>query len=127
MVNAPKDLDRLQGKLSSLETTAPPRPRDLRLLHGLYWGFAEGASERHAFCPACAAQSLYVPLSRSYRASAPSYARIEKDDLGLPFGQPHDSGVKVYGTTDEEVSFLCPKCRQRFYLKPDQEREALGS
>ena len=93
-----RDLDRLENKLGQLETSTPPRPRDMILLHGLYWGVPEGATRRHAYCPGCAAQGIYVPLSRNDRV----------------------------GSVDE-ASYCCPKCRWNVFLGSDQEREALGS
>jgi len=101
MLNAPREIDRLQGKLASLEASAPPRPRDMRLMHSIYWGIPEGGSTPVGYCTACASQGVYVPLKR-----------IIRDANGEP---------------RKEVIYRCPKCGQLWLLNSAEEREALGS
>lgn len=80
----------------------PPRPRDLKLVHGLYWGLGQGSCERNAFCPNCASDGVYVPLTRKDRWAD---------------GKPRNDG---------QVQYTCPKCGRHWFLMLEQEGEALG-
>ena len=97
-----RDVDRLKDSIAQLEAKARPRPRDLKLIHTLYWGIPDGSDIRHAFCPACAAQGVYVPLSRRF----------------IQAGH--------YSWKVDTVLYRCPKCQARFDMSSVEEGEALG-
>ena len=97
-----RDVDRLQERMSSIEASAPPRPKGFRQIHSIYWGLPEGSSTASPFCPNCASDSAYVPLTRKNRWAN---------------GTPRDDG---------QVQFTCPKCGRHWFLTLDQEGEALA-
>lgn len=97
------DVAQLKSAVEKLDASKPPRPRDLRLVHGIYWGRLGDDPKVHPFCAACAAKSVYVPLSREDH-----YAN----------GEPRRDGA---------IIFDCPNCHWRDTRRIEQEREALGN
>lgn len=101
IIRAPREIDNLKSRMQQSETNAPPKPVDIRLVHGIYWGRSGADPQVHPFCAGCAAQASWVPLTRDDR-----YANGRR-------------------RTDDRVFFRCPKCRWCDCRTLQQEREAL--
>ncbi len=89
----------LRAQVAALEKNAPPRPEDLKLRHGIYWGRPTESEPRQPYCPACCAEGTYTPL---YRLGSGSF-----------------SGVV-------QVTYNCPKCHASFLIMPEREQQALN-
>lgn len=55
-----KRITALEARLAKVENSAPPKPPDLKVMHGIYWSRAEPGLNREAYCPGCVAEGLYV-------------------------------------------------------------------
>ena len=89
----------LTARVGALEERSSPRPEDLRLHSGVYWGRFPPGGPRQAYCPVCCAEGTYTPLSRL--------------------------GEGVYSEV-LAVAYSCPKCNAGFHIKPEEERQVLG-
>ena len=103
----PRRIAALEDTVGKLKANAPPAPEDYKLLHGIYWGRPPGASQKWAYCGACAADGRWVPLHR--------------DDRG------GGGGLRLGGL----VYYRCPTCsgRRPFFqnITLGQEAEGLQS
>ena len=97
-----RDVAELKNTVGKIDASIPPRPCDLRLVHGIYWGRYGDDQRVHPFCPACAAKAVYAPLTRDDR-----YANGER-------------------RRDGRLSYRCPSCQWTDMRIIDQEREGLG-
>lgn len=87
---------------SVLEYVARPhRPRGFKLLHGLYWGYPDGENTPTAYCPSCASEARYVPMTRI------------------------DSLANGHPRTDGQLFFKCPYCKTQMFRFEEQEVEAI--
>ena len=57
-----QEIDEIKETLSRIEQNAPPKPIDLVLLHGVYWGRDKVGAEKQPFCGVCASDNRYVPF-----------------------------------------------------------------
>ena len=95
------DVARLRDDVAALQKSAPPRPEVWFLDHGIYWGAPPGDDKLHAYCPGCAADGTYTPMSRSqFRHTA---------------------------TSPQQIAYSCPKCKASCYLDPKDEPMGRGT
>ncbi len=84
----------LQADVQQLCQISPIRPPKLKVLYGIRWGQFEDDPKWHPFCPVCAADNQWMPLTR------------EIIDGAMP------------------VQFVCMKCNSAQNLTIEQEAEA---
>ena len=85
-----KRVTELESQMGKVEKAAPPKPRDPKPSHGIYWGIPEGGDRRHAYCAACARKGEWVPLTmnklrgdptaRSCPACKATFPRLSREE-----------------------------------------------
>ena len=90
-MRAEKRLRELESTVSKLEDRAPPKPRDLVLKHGIYWGLpGDDLDCRELLSGVCSPGRLLAPQSHWARARlaqsrqwAPYGARIQLSEMWM--------------------------------------------
>ncbi len=87
----------LEASLSRIERDKPPKPDNLRVAEGVYWGLHLGDSEDQAYCAACGSDGRWVPLATDYQTNYADGHQMPKNEqtvrLNCPVAKEHRTSL----------------------------------